>query len=101
MTQSCSRTVTVNNPQGIHLRPAYLIAELAGKYESVVNLDKSGSSVDGKSVLEIIGLAAGNGTELKIHANGPDANDAVEAIVQLFEQGFPGEEAAKAENGRV
>ena len=57
--------------------------------------------MDGKSVLEIIGLAASKGTELNIEADGPDASDAVEAIIQLFVHGFPGEEAAQAENGKV
>ena len=101
MNNSVFRKVTVSNPQGIHLRPAYLIAELAGKFESDVNLELAGTKVDGKSVLEIIGLAASNGSELNIHADGPDANKAVDAIVQLFEQGFPGEEAAQAEDGKV
>ena len=101
MNNSVSRKVTVSNPQGIHLRPAYLIAELAGKFESDVNLELAGTKVDGKSVLEIIGLAASNGSELSVLADGPDASQAVDAIVQLFEQGFPGEEAAQAENGKV
>ena len=96
MTNPVRRKVTVSNPQGIHLRPAYLIAELAGKYKSDVNLESAGTKVDGKSVLEIIGLAAANGTELNIYADGPDADEAVDAIVQLFHQGFPGEEAAQA-----
>jgi phosphocarrier protein HPr len=101
MSNPINKKVTVSNPQGIHLRPAYLIAELAGKYESDVNLEKAGQKVDGKSVLEIIGLAAANGTELNIHATGPDANEALDAIIQLFDQGFPGEESAQAENGKV
>lgn len=96
MNNPVCRKVTVSNPQGIHLRPAYLIAELAGKYESDVNLESAGTKVDGKSVLEIIGLAAANGTELNIYADGPDADEAADAIVQLFHQGFPGEEAAQA-----
>lgn len=101
MNNPVSRKVTVSNPQGIHLRPAYLIAELAGKYESDVSLELAGTKVDGKSVLEIIGLAASNGSELNILAEGPDASEAMNAIVQLFDQGFPGEEAAQAENGKV
>ncbi len=98
MKNSISKKVTVSNPQGIHLRPAYLIAELAGKYQSDVNLETAAEKADGKSVLEIIGLAASSGTELNVLADGPDANDAVDAIIQLVSLGFPGEEAAKAEN---
>lgn len=97
MKNSISKKVTVSNPQGIHLRPAYLIAELAGKYQSDVNLETASEKADGKSVLEIIGLAASSGTELNVLADGPDANDAVDAIIQLVSHGFPGEEAAKAE----
>ena len=95
------KKVTVSNPQGIHLRPAYLIAELAGKYQSDVNLETASEKADGKSVLEIIGLAATSGTELDVLADGPDANDAVDAIIQLVSLGFPGEEAAKAENNQA
>ncbi|MEE2642718.1 MAG: HPr family phosphocarrier protein [Planctomycetota bacterium] len=101
MDNAICRKVTVGNRQGIHLRPAYLIAELAGKYESDINLEADGNRVNGKSVLEIIGLAAGQGTELNVHADGPDASQAIDAIVQLVDQGFPGEEAAQAENGKM
>lgn len=101
MNNPICRTVTVSNPQGVHLRPAYLIAELAGKFQSDVSLENAGHKVDGKSVLEIIGLAASHGTELKVYADGPDAPEALDAILQLFAQGFPGEEAAQAENGKI
>lgn len=101
MENSISKKVTVSNPQGIHLRPAYLIARLAGKFESDVSLEKTGTKVDGKSVLEIIGLGASQGTELNLSASGPDANQAVDAIAELFVQGFPGEEAARTENEKV
>ena len=97
MNNSINKKVTVSNAQGIHLRPAYLIAELAGKYQSDVSLEKSGEKADAKSVLEIIGLAASSGTELNVLADGPDADQAVTAIIHLMDQGFPEEKAAGAE----
>lgn len=101
MNNSINKKVTVSNAQGIHLRPAYLIAELAGKYQSDVSLEKSGEKsgekADAKSVLEIIGLAASSGTELNVLAAGPDADEAVTAIIHLLDQGFPEEKAAGAE----
>ena len=87
------RSVTITNPQGLHARPAYMLVELAGKFEATVTITKEGERVDGKSILEILSLGAPNGTELEIEASGPDAEMAVEALVELIQQDFPGGDA--------
>lgn len=95
MTKSTAhRTVTVTNPLGLHLRPAFLFAQLAGQFESKIEVIKGGERIDGKSILSILTLAAEQGTKLKIEAVGKDAQDALEALAQLVEQGFQGEENA-------
>ena len=80
------KEVRVANPLGLHIRPAYLIARLAGHFESSIEIIKDGQSVNGKSVLEILMLAATQHTLLTIVARGPDAAQAVEALTPVIEQ---------------
>src|ERR1700730_6165436 len=82
------RTVVVPNPNGLHMRPASLIAKLANQYESRIELVRDNVRVDGKSMLEIVTLVAEHGTNLMIEASGPDAEAAVEALAELFASNF-------------
>ena len=99
MSNTARRTITVSNPQGLHARPAFLIAELASKYESNVEIVKDGERIDGKSIMSILTLAAGAGTSLEIEATGSDAEQAVEALSHLVDAGFPDGKAAPAADG--
>jgi phosphocarrier protein HPr len=85
---SARATVVVSNPQGLHLRPAYLLAGAAEKFQSRVELIKDGERVDAKSILSIVGLGATAGTSLQVSAKGPDAEQATAALVELFRNGF-------------
>lgn len=80
------KDVRVANPVGLHIRPAYLIARLANGYESTIEIIKDGQSVNGKSVLEILMLAATQGTVLTVLARGRDADQAVAALTPVIEQ---------------
>ena len=84
-----SRSVTVENEQGLHMRPAYLFAETASKFQSEIEVVKDDLRIDGKSVLSILTLGASKGTRLELKATGPDAQQAVEALTQLLDSGFP------------
>ena len=86
---SASKTVVVNNPQGLHARPAYLLAQAAEQFQSKVELIKDGERVDGKSILSILTLGAGRGSSIDIETSGPDAFEAVVAMASLIEGGFP------------
>jgi phosphotransferase system HPr (HPr) family protein len=101
VTQSTiKREVTIVNPQGLHLRPAYMFAQLAGKYEAEVHLVKEGERVDGKSILSIVTLGAAVGTRLWIETKGPDAEQALAELAELVAAGFPapaGEEATNTQ----
>jgi phosphocarrier protein HPr len=83
-----TRSVVVANPNGLHMRPASLIAKLANQYESRIELVRGNERVDGKSMLEIVTLVAEHGTNLTIEASGPDAEAAVESLVELFASKF-------------
>ena len=83
-----TRTVTVSNPQGLHARPAHLLVQLATRFKSNILIGKDSEQVDCKSILSLLTLGAGQGTELSITAQGSDAVEAVESIVQLIEADF-------------
>ena len=76
--------VVITNPQGLHMRPATAFAQLAGSFQSSVQVGKDGKNVNGKSPLELIFLNAPCGTELIIEASGPDAKEAVKALAELL-----------------
>jgi phosphotransferase system HPr (HPr) family protein len=83
-----TRQVTVVNPQGFHARPAHLFVKLAATFQSRIEIVKGNEVVNGKSILDLLTLGAGNGTTLTLRADGPDAEAAVEALARLIEGGF-------------
>lgn len=88
-----STTVTITNPQGLHMRPAYMLAETAATFQCNIELVKDDIRVDGKSVLGILTLGAAQGTEVIVEANGDDAAAAIEKLQTLLESGFPSAKA--------
>jgi phosphocarrier protein HPr len=88
MTNDAIRSVTLVNPQGFHARPAHLFVKLASSFTCGVEIAKGNEVINGKSILDLLTLGAGNGTTLTLRANGPDAEDAVEALAKLVEGGF-------------
>ena len=78
------RRVVLANPNGLHLRPSATFAELAGKFQSKVTVSRPGCSADGKSIWDLIALAAEHGTELTLEADGPDAPEALDALAALL-----------------
>ena len=83
-----SREVVVANTHGLHARPADLLAREARRWRSRIELVADAQRVDGKSILEVLTLAAEAGTRLVIEATGPDAREALEALGGLFERKF-------------
>jgi len=86
--QTASREVVVGIPQGLHARPADLVAREARRWQSRIELVGGSQRADGKSILELLTLAAEAGTRLVVEATGPDADEAVAAIGRLFERNF-------------
>ena len=82
------KLLTVRNRAGIHARPAALIAQTANKFASEVLIEKDGTIVNAKSIMGVITMAAGYNTTLTVKAEGPDAQQAVEALHTLFENKF-------------
>jgi phosphocarrier protein len=80
--------VTVTNRAGIHARPAALVVQKINNFKSTIYLEKGRDRINAKSIMGVITLGAGYGTELAIIAEGEDEAQAVEALVRLFESKF-------------
>jgi phosphotransferase system HPr (HPr) family protein len=81
------QTVRVTNPNGFHMRPATAFVELARRFQSNVTVSRDGRSVDGKSIFELMGnMLTPQGGELLVEASGPDADQALAALVELIEK---------------
>jgi len=78
----------VVNRLGLHARAALLLAQTAGRFMATITVTKDAQTVDARSVLELMLLAASRGTKLEVVAVGPDAVAAVSAIGDLISQGF-------------
>jgi phosphotransferase system HPr (HPr) family protein len=90
-----TRTVTVASPDGLHIRAASLIAKLTGRARAKVELVKGSQRVDATNVLQIISLCALEGEQLLLEATGRNAEAALEALAELFENGFDEEQFGK------
>lgn len=90
MSKTASAVVTVANKLGLHARPATLFAEVAAGVDADIKVRRCdyGDPVDGKSIMQMMMLAATRGTEIEITASGHDAQEAVETLVKLVESGF-------------
>lgn len=80
--------VTVVNPLGLHARAAARFVRTAARFRATIRVIKDGRTIDGKSILGILLLAATCGSELTISATGEDERAAVEALVGLVAGGF-------------
>lgn len=91
------QTVTVADPQGLHMRPAAAFAKLARQFQSAVTVCRDDRRVNGKSQLDLMLLAAEPGAQLLVEVNGNDAEEALAALGSVFEViDWDAEEAAAA-----
>jgi phosphocarrier protein HPr len=84
LAETTSRTVFVNNRHGLHLRPCSAIVTTANRHRAKVTVHKGGHTVSADSIFGLLSLAATWGTELILSATGPDAEEALEAVAQVF-----------------
>ncbi|NIT58142.1 MAG: HPr family phosphocarrier protein [Aliifodinibius sp.] len=82
------KKVTIVNDAGLHARPAAALVKLASKFESDFYIHLYGYKVNGKSILGVMTLAAEKGAELELELDGPDEEEATEAITELIADGF-------------
>ena len=83
------RVLSVQNKMGIHARPAAMIVRISNKYPSTeLWVEKDGEEVNGKSIMSLMMLEAGKGSELKFIAQGDDAQIMLDEIEALFNRKF-------------
>jgi len=86
-----SQEVIIRNRLGLHARAAAKFVHTATRYTSQIRVTRDGKTMDGKSIMGILLLAAGAGTTVVISADGTDESDAIDALCRLVNGGF-GEE---------
>ncbi len=80
--------VNISNKRGLHARAAAKFVSVAGRFHADVSVSRNGAVVSGKSIMGLMMLAASPGSSIDILAKGPDADQAVDALVKLVEGRF-------------
>lgn len=89
MSEPVSRTFVVTNRHGLHVRPCLAIVQTAARFQATVTiLKKDGPTANAASILELISLAATQGTELIVTASGSQAELVLDALGGLFASEF-------------
>ncbi len=83
-----SKEFMIKNKFGLHARPSASFVQAASRFRSEIKVEKDGQVADGKSILDLMMLAAGQGTSITVKANGEDAEEALTALGELIENRF-------------
>ncbi len=83
-----SRILTIRNRRGLHARAAAKFVSLAERFGAAVDVVKDGQSVPARSIMGLMMLGAGLGSDIELRAEGWDAKEALEALTDLIESGF-------------
>ena len=86
-----TRTYMIKNKFGLHARPSASFVQMASRYRSDIQVEKDGQVADGKSIMDLMMLAAAQGTYITVKAKGEDAIAALDALEMLIDGQF-GEE---------
>jgi len=86
--EALRRAVTVANPQGLHMRPAAAFAKAARQFQSTVTVSREDRTVNGKSQIDLLLLAAEPGAQLILEVSGEDAPLALDALAAILESVF-------------
>ncbi len=87
-----NRTIVVVNKLGMHARASAKFVNLASQFKSEITLERNGHQANGKSIMGIMMLAAGKGSQLNLHVSGQDEDEAMHALRNLVENRFGEEE---------
>lgn len=83
-----SQDFTITNKLGIHARPAAQFVKIANRFDCNIRVEKDEDEVDGKSILGLMMLAAGQGSVITVSAEGTDEAEALAALEDLVARGF-------------
>lgn len=83
-----SRTVEIINERGLHARASAKFVKMAAGFDAEVTVSRDGTCVDARSIMGLMMLAAGIGSTIDIAAEGPEAQDAIDALCDLVANRF-------------
>lgn len=83
-----SKEFRISNKLGLHARPSAQLTQVAGRFAAEVYIEKNGRRVNAKSIMGVMMLAAGPGSTVTVDAEGPDEEQAIEAIGALIASRF-------------
>ena len=86
--QKIEKELTILNRLGLHARPAAMFVRIASRHRAEIWVSKEGEEVNGKSIMGLMMLAAGQGSTRRIRCDGPDADKAMEDLEDLIKAGF-------------
>jgi phosphocarrier protein HPr len=81
-------TARIVNKKGLHARASAKVVEAAARFQSHITVTKDGQTVDARSIMGLMMLAASMGTDIEIVADGPDCDEAMIAILALIDAKF-------------
>ncbi len=87
-SQRASARLTIKNRLGLHARAAALLVQTVASFNAEITVTKDDQTVNGKSIIGLMMLAAGQGSELEVVAEGPDGQAALDAIAALVDEKF-------------
>ena len=88
MSRSASRTVVICNQRGLHARASAKFVKMASEFDAEVTVSRDDHAIDAQSIMGLMMLAAGPGAEIELRAEGPQAQEAVDALAALIECRF-------------
>lgn len=83
-----SRDFVITTEEGLHMRPAGIVAKEMGKFECEVNIIFDGKKINAKSLINIISACIKKGAELTFECDGPDEESALEKVQELYDDNF-------------
>ena len=86
--QKVEKEISIVNRLGLHARPAAMFVRIASRHRADIWVSKEGEEVNGKSIMGLMMLAAGQGSKLRIRCDGADADKAMEELEELIKAGF-------------
>lgn len=81
-------SITIINKLGLHARAAGKLVETTSRFSCDITIEKDGRNVDGKSIMAMMMLAAGKGTDITVKTNGEDEEEAIKAVLALINDRF-------------
>lgn len=86
--EKAAQEVAIKNRLGLHARPAAMFVREANRHKCEIMVEKDGETINGKSIMGLMMLAAGMGSKIQLRASGPGAETAIQSLLDLVERKF-------------